>query len=85
MNEIGKKRMALTEPSLRISNGAFLMSAFKFSAGWQSVTTACMDFDRKGTDTMAPTGTLEAVKYDRFSPTLERVSGMTVMMFMTYL
>ena len=55
------------------------------SAGFVSVTIACIDLDRSGTLTTAPTGTSDAVKYESSVATLLRVRGITVMMFIWYL
>ena len=84
-NDEGKNAVALTLPSLRISYGAFLISDLRSSAARDSIIMAWMLFDRRGTETMAPTGTSDAVKYERVSLIFERVSGMTVMIYIGYL
>jgi hypothetical protein len=54
-------------------------------AGRTLVTMAYMFLERSGTETMAPIVTSEAVKYDSSSATLDRVRGMTVMIFIGFI
>jgi hypothetical protein len=85
MKETGKNAVAFILSTLRISKEALLMSVFNFSPSSDLMTIAKMLFLCNGTETIAPTGTSEEVKYRSSSAILERDSGMTVMMFMGYL
>ena len=85
MNVGGKNVVARTFPSFRMVKSAPLMAVFMSSTGVLSMTIAVVSLDLIGTDTIAPTGISEAVKYERLSIALFLVRGMTVMMFMSYL